>query len=257
MTDQSRKMEFQRPTIKSSEDLVDVKLVINLPSGFSQEGEVTLYETTPDDERNQLDEVSVPSCRSTCWFELTVGVANLQDSMEFLVEFSHSDGEFIRSLNPMMVLYTYREQQVSSLVDTQRSVSKRQQEGGEEYANTPLAVLDTRNERCGKQTVRLEYSQLMWLDEDIVLISPDNVIFDFCYGHCETPLNLPPPQQLGQNYGKRARIMEVMNQLRGSRLTPPPCCIPLSYTAKEIIYASGELVAMTTIPSVQECGCRA
>ena len=262
MSDQSRKMEFQRPTIKSNEDLVEVKVVINLPAGFTEQGEATLYEVLSDDtdERKLLDEASIPSCRSTCWFELTVGVDNMNDNMEFLVEFSHSDAEFIRELNPMMVLYTYREQPVSNLVmERRRSVmSKRQEAGTQEESNTLLSDLSERDDPCGKQTVLLDYNQLRWLDEDdIILISPANIQFDFCYGHCRIPLNLPPPQELTDQIGRRARLMEALNVLKGSRLTPPPCCIPTSYTASEIIYASGELVAMTTIPSVQGCGCRA
>ena len=252
----SRKLEFQQPTIKTTEDVVDVKLVINLPAGFAQDGDVTLYEISSDDNRKQLDTASVPSCHSTCWFQLTIGVDNLRDSMEFLVEFTHSDREFVQTLNPMMVLYTYSQQPLSNLVDTRH----KRQEGeveGEEQVNPLLSALDSRNEPCAKQTVRLDYSQLRWLDEDIVLISPPRVIFDFCYGHCNPPLNIPPIQQIAESFDKRARILEVVNRLSEGRLTPPPCCIPLSYVAKEIIYASGELVAMTTIPSVQECGCRA
>ena len=258
MTELTRKMQFERPTIKATENLVDVKLVINLPAGFNQDGDVTLFEISSDgDSRKQLDTVSVPSCHSTCWFQLTVGVENLRDSMEFLVEFNHGDGDFVRRLNPMMVLYTYREQPVSNLVDTRR---KRQQEegmAGEEDVNTRLSTLESRNDPCTKQTVRLGYSQLRWLDEDIVLISPTRIIFDFCYGHCNPPLNVPPIHELTESFDKRARILEVVNRLSESRLTPPPCCVPVSYIAREIIYASGELVAMTTIPSVQGCGCRA
>ena len=259
MTELSRKMDFQRPTIKATEDLVDVKLVINLPAGFSQEGEVTLFETSSnDDHHKKLDTVSVPSCHSTCWFQLTVGVENLRDSMGFLVEFTHTNGEFVRQLNPVMVLYTYRQQPISSLVDRRSLVSKRQEDPTEEApVNTLLSTLESRNEPCGKQTVRLDYSQLRWLDDDTVLISPPNVVFDFCYGHCNTPLNVLPIEDVAESFDKRARILEVLNRLSENRLTPPPCCIPLSYVAKEIIYASGDFVTMTTIPSVQACGCRA
>ena len=252
-------MQFQRPTIKATESLVDAKLVINLPPGFDQEGEVTLYETSSEnfDLRKRLDRASVPSCHSTCWFELTVGVDNLRDSMEFLVEFNHRNGDFVRRLNPMMVLYTYREQPLSNLVSRRSSVAKRQDAGEEEPVNTLLSTLDSRGVQCAKQTVRLTYSQLRWLDEDIVLISPPRIIFDYCYGHCRPPFNILPQDDPTESFGRRARMLEVLNQLSENRLTPPPCCIPLSYTAKEIIYASGELVAMTTIPSVQACGCRA
>jgi hypothetical protein len=256
MTELTRKMQFERPAIKSSEDLVGVKLVLNLPAEFTQEGEVTLYETSPDDEEHRkiLDEGSIPSCHSTCWFELTVGVENLQDSMELLVEFTHRNGEFVHRLNPLMVLFTYQPQPSMDLVPRRR---RQAEEDGEEHVNTPLLTLKTQNEACRKHTVRLDYSELQWLGEGVSLISPSDVVFDFCYGHCNTPLDTFPLDDPSESFGKRARILEVMNRLSENRLTPPPCCIPLSYIAKETIYSSGDLVIMTTIPSVQGCGCRA
>lgn len=282
MTDMSRKMYFRRVDVKATENLIAVKLVINLPSDFSQDGEVTLYETSSPgdfDYRKKLDEATVPSCHSTCWFELTVGVENMQDNMEFLVEFTHRNREFVQMLNPMMVLYTYMVQPLSTLVkrramignynhaqsvrspqsDTDSDISQPETDSEDEQENIPLSQLKDRNDPCAKHTVQLEYSQLMWLDEDedITLISPPRVEFDYCYGHCNTPLQFLPLDDPTEGFDKRARILEVMNRLSESRLTPPPCCLPLTYLANEIIYNTGGQVALTTIPSVQACGCRA
>ena len=282
MTDMSRKMYFRRVDVKATENLIAVKLVINLPSDFSQEGEVTLYETSPGDfeHRKMLDEATVPSCHSTCWFELTVGVENMQDNMEFLVEFTHRNREFVQMLNPMMVLYTYMEQPLSTIVKKRlvhhvqsvRSVQSdsasdsdidsetpQDEQQNDNNVNVPLSELKERDDPCAKHTVHLDYSQLMWLDEDedITLVTPPYVQFDFCHGHCNTPLQFLPLDDPTEGFDKRARILEVMNRLSENRLTPPPCCLPLTYLANEIIYTTGSEVSLTTIPSVQSCGCRA
>lgn len=261
--DTSRKMHFQRVMLKPSEDVICAKLVINLPAGFSEEGEVTLYESSDSDEHHrQLDKASVPSCHSTCWFELNVG-ENMADNMELLLEFTHRDTEFVERLNPMMVLYTYVEQSLPNFVTKRlatKSVSTRSQDDDDEdetYENQLLSDLDSTGDRCGKQTVQLDYSQLDWLGEDVTLISPTKIKFDFCHGHCNIPVNVLPHNDVEQGFDKRARILEIMNRLSEDRLTPPPCCIPLSYIANEVIYAVGDLVAMTTFPSVELCGCRA
>lgn len=256
-------MNFQRAMLKASEDVICAKLVINLPAGFSEEGEVTLYESSDTDEHHrQLDKASVPSCRSTCWFELKVG-EDMADNMELLLEFTHTNREFIERLNPMIVLYTYVEQSLPNFVTKRlalKSVGTRAQEeeeNEETHENQLLSDLDSTGDPCGKQTLQLEYSQLKWLGEDVTLISPTTVEFDFCYGHCNIPVNVLPQNDDEQGFDKRARILEIMNRLSEDRLTPPPCCIPLSYIADEIIFAVGELATMTTFPSVEQCGCRA
>ena len=268
-TDTSIKMEFESAEVKSTEKLIAVKVVINLPPQFSQDGEVTLYETSPDDleYRKQLDQATMPSCHTTCWFELTVGLEDLKDNMEFQMEFTHADSHFVQFLNPMMVLYTYMEQPLSTLVERRQilthhnhesTVRSPDQPAPQEHTNVPLSELDSQNNPCGKHTVRLQYSQLKFLDDDaITLISPPYVEFDYCYGHCNTPLEFLPLDDPTEGFDKRARILEVMNRLSENRRTPPPCCVPLTYIAREIIYSTGGQVAMTTIPSVQACGCRA
>lgn len=254
-------MHFQRVMLKPSEDVICAKLVINLPAGFSEQGEVTLYESSDSDERHrELDKASVPSCHSTCWFELNVG-KNMADNMELLLEFTHTNVEFVEGLDPMMVLYTYVEQSLPNFVTKRlvpKSVSAHAPENDEEtHENQLLSDLDSTGIRCGKQTVQLDYFQLEWLGEDVTLINPARVEFDFCYGHCKIPANVLPHNDTEQGFDKRARILEIMNRLSEDRLTPPPCCIPLSYTANNVIFAVGEFVTMTTFPSVELCGCRA
>lgn len=272
-------MQFKGVTIKPSESLIAVNLVINLPPGFTEDGEVTLYEVSSDGSQRELDNASMPSCHSTCWFELTVGVENLQDSMELLVEFTHRNDEFVRGINPMMVLYTYMEQPLSEIVDKRRApdpISRGHRFHGqraahdetdsqpndeeEEHVNTPLSEIDSSEGSCSKQTVRLEYSRMRWLGvgEDIELINPRQITFEFCYGLCNIPLVTVPYSDLDNTFDKRTRVLEVANLRRSSeaRLNPPPSCIPLSYSANEVIYRVGDLVAMTTFPSVVECGCR-
>ena len=276
-------MHFERVTLKDSEDLICVHLVINLPPDFSDDGEVTLYDMSDGPEnRKELDTASMPSCHSTCWFELSVGVESLQDSMEFLLEFTHTDSDFLEGLNPMMVLYTYVEQPLSDIVtkrqapdymsarrdnDNGRNVPRQENptthtpeetsEGDHQYTNPLLSDLESRGERCGKHTVRLPYSQIRWIDEDITLVSPSVIHLDFCYGHCNAQTELLRPSDPGENYDKRVRILELVNRLNENRLTPPPCCVPLSYHANEVIFAIGDYVAMTTFPSVDTCSCRA
>ena len=277
ITDTSRKMYFQRVTVKPSEELLEVNLVINLPPGFSQDGEVTLYETSDDDSehRKELDKASVPSCHSTCWFELTIGVDNLQDNMVLLVEFTHRNREFVQGLNPMIALYTYMEQPLSTIVarrhapdsmtahhedhEGRRDDHSEQEEANHDFTNVLLSELNGRNHACSKQTVTLAYSQMNWLGsaEDITLINPTHIRFKFCHGHCNIPVDTVPYDDEDESFDKRARILEVMNRLSESRLTPPPCCVPHSYVANEVIYLVGDRVAMTTFPSVEECGCKA
>jgi hypothetical protein len=279
-TEMTRKMQFERVSLKDSEELICVHLVINLPPDFSEDGEVVLYETSDDPEhRKELDKASMPSCHSTCWFELSVGVENLQDSMEFTLEFTHTDTDFLLGLNPMMVLYTYVDQPLSDVVTKRHApdymtarhdhnrerIAPRQdnpttetpEEEEQEYTNPLLTELESRGEPCAKQTVRLPYSQIRWINEDITIVSPSVIHLDFCYGHCNTQMDLLRHDTPGENYDKRVRILEVVNRLSENRLTPPPCCVPLSYLANEVIFAIGDYVAMTTFPSVETCGCRA
>ena len=257
-------MNFQRVMLKPSENLISVKLVVNLPSGFSEEGDVLLSETSDNLDHNHLDRVSVPSCHSTCWFELNVGTENMQDNMELLLQFTHTSRQFIQGLNPMMVLYTYVVQPLPNLVTKRHlpnSMSAHHDQGNQDshqHVNPLLSELESRDIACSKQTVQLAYSQMKWLGEDITIINPSsNIHFEFCYGHCNIPLDQLSPSDPRESYNKRARILEVMNQLSESRLTPKPCCVPRSYIANEVIYAVGELVALTTFPSVEQCGCRA
>ena len=272
-TDTSREMQFKGVTVKPSESLIAINLVINLPPGFSEDGDVTLYKMSSDGYEKQLDNASMPSCQSTCWFELTVGVENLEDSMDLRVEFTHRNDEFVRGINPMIVLYTYMDQPLSEIVDKRRAPDpisrqhRREEPHDEVYSEqshdsepvtTPLSEIDDNS--CSKQTVRLGYSQMRWLGvaENIELINPPHITFEFCYGPCNIPLVAVPYSDLDNTFNKRTRVLEVANLRRSSehRLNPPPSCIPLSYTANEVIYAVGNLVAMTTFPSVVECGCR-
>lgn len=266
LADLSRKMQFSRPTIKASEPVVDVKLVINLPSGFTQSGEVTLYKSSSDNpEHTQLDRVSMPSCSTTCWFQLTVGLDNLRDSMKFLIRFNHGDGNFIEDINPMIVLYTNRDQSeaMSNMFaqESRNSQAKRQAVDADTPTptpppNMPLSQLKMRNRPCRKETAYLTYSQLRWLDEDINLIAPTYISFDFCYGSCNLRFDMNPLDIPADRYNRRTRVLQAINQLGGGTVLPQSCCVPTSYTAKEIIYASGDLVTMTTLPSVHSCGCR-
>ena len=248
-------MHFQRVSLNPSEQLISVKLVLRLPAGFSEDGEVTLYKVSDgSEEHKQLDNVAVPSCGSTCWFELNVSTENMLDEMELLLEFTHRNIDFVRGLKPMLVLYTYVAQSMASFVSKRGTMAL----GEEEHANLPLAELDSRNTACSKHSVELEYSQMKWLGDDITILTPSsNIRFEFCYGNCNSPLALLPHLDPTQDYDYRARILEVMNRVSESQLTPPPCCIPLSYTVINIIYDVGGLTRLTTFPSVEQCGCRA
>ena len=259
-------MRFQTAMLKPSEQVISTKLVISLPATFSEDGEVTLYKFSDGSEHFQLlDKAQVPTYGTTSWFELTVGTTSVMEGTGLQIELTHSNFNFLENLQPMLVLYTYVEQSLPNLIGKRSATDTisvdEDQSNVEEQSNVPLSELDEQNVACSKQSVSLEYSQLnYWLGEDVTIIAPPTPInFDFCYGHCLSPLEVPLHVDDGLDYDKRARILEVMNQMmyHPHRLTPPPCCIPLSYIASKMLYTQDDIVMLTSFPMVERCGCKA
>ena len=249
-------MWFQTAMLKPSEQVISTKLVINLPATFSEDGEVTLYKISNDSENFQLlDKAQVPTYGTTSWFELTVGTTSVMESTGLQIELTHSNFNFLENLQPMLVLYTYVEQSLPNLIAKRSASSTEEESNGEQQSNVPLSELDERNVACSKHSVSLDYSQLLNLN--VTVISPPNGInFEFCYGHCLSPLQVPLHEDHGSGYDKRARILKQV-MYDSHRLTPPPCCIPLSYNTSDILYIDRDVVTKTQFPTVERCGCRA
>lgn len=238
------KMQFERAGLKPMEQVIGAKLVMKLPIAFSASGEVVVYKLV-NGAKQELDRTRMPN-DSVTWLELSIGPVDMDIELE--LELTEENAEFLQGLNTntMLALYTY----VEPTQNMPRNIHRRSssdQDGAFTY--TPP------NTECSKQTVTLQYSQLQWLGDDVSILSPPDAIdFDFCAGECTFSRDVPLPHQI-QEFNKRTRMMEVMNQI-GERLTPPPSCIPLTFSTAEIIYVLGDIVNLTTLPTVESCGCR-
>ena len=254
ITGTTRKMQFQTPSLKRTERVICTKLVISLPSTFSEDGEITLYKQFEGSDHYQLlDKAQVPTYGTTSWFELTVGHTGAMEGVKLQIELTHNNMDFLQGVEPMLVMYTYVEPSFPSFV------TKRSSTGTVGIEVTGLADLDERNVACSKQSVTLHYSKLQWLGDVTITAPPSSLIkLDYCYGHCLSPLEVGRlHKNTHQDYDKRARILEVLNQMNNSkRLTPPPCCIPLNFTASEVVYEQFNVYTLTTFPVVTACGCR-
>ena len=253
ITGTTRKMQFQTAHLKPSERVICTKLVVNLPSTFSEDGEITLYKQFEGSDHYQLlDKAQVPTYGTASWFELTVGHTGAMEGVKLQIELTHNNMDFLQGVQPMLAMYTYVEPSLPSFI------TKRSSTGTVGIEATGLADLDERNVACSKHSVTLDYSQIRWLGDDVTIIAPSpRIKFDYCYGHCLSPLDVRLHGDTRQDYDKRARILEVINQMNNSsRLTPPPCCIPLHYTASQLQYIHFDIVILTTFPVVTDCGCR-
>ena len=255
ITGTTRKMQFQNPSLKPTERVICTKLVINLPSTFSEDGEITLYKQFEGSDHYQLlDKAQVPTYGTASWFELTVGHTGAMKGVKLQIELTHNNMAFLQGVEPMLVMYTYVEPSLPSFI------TKRSSTGTVGIEATGLADLDKRNLACSKHSVTLHYSQLRWLGDNVTITAPNSSRFklDYCYGHCLSPLDVRRlHDDTHQDYDKRARILEVLNQMNNSRrLTPPPCCIPLHFTASELVYEQYNVYTRTSFPVVTDCGCR-
>lgn len=156
-----------------------------------------------------------------------------------------SDSEVVSLLDNLvfkLITFTYDNQTLEHLAMSKEAGKKKRQ---------ALSRLQTlARQECSIQFHFSSYRELGWPGSDVQVITPQNVNFSFCHGHCNSPY--------GDNreaYSRHAQIIEWLN-LSGERVTPPPCCTPTKLIPKELIYVRDRIVSMTNVQSVESCGCR-
>ena len=209
--------------------------------------------TEADGEREWLElTIDCPHCNWTRLAHLPL-MLQLTDESDVALAFDEISAQELKSF---LVVYTYDSAYFLS-EKAIKALQKRQIHGNStiDLANrTTIHDLQQRNISCSRQEVFLTTDELRF-EGSIIAPVETGIHLSYCYGHCNSALELPYAN--GTTYDSRTRILiQRLNELRRAT-RPPPCCIAGDLAPMELIVVKDEdVIELETIPTVVECKCQ-
>ena len=205
----------------------------------------TLY-TKQDNEWLELTiDCDACNCREV---ELAHFVLQLTDVNNMTIVFTEETASDLKSF---LIIYTHESLFHAEIFG--EDLSKRQVEGPEVLNRTTLAELLNVTTSCSKHEVLLSTEELLYRGT-VISPYPGTIPFTYCFGKCDTDLEIP--YENATHYDIRTRIL-MHNFNLHNRVHPPPCCIPSDMTSQELLMVQdGEIMKITTIPSIVDCKCQ-
>lgn len=284
-----REMQFDLHGFKSTEEIVEVRLVLKQAAN-APEYTASVHEITADGKGLQELDSHVYHGE---WLDLKVHTVNdhspimtelngeyNQRSYRLALKISDVSNtlncsETLNNLKPMLVIYTYDPKVLEHMTKgdnkTTSSSTKSTEstkESSEEETNHTLkkrnagyTVVErppTPFEELGKLSCRLQhrnvtYAEIGWPENhlNIIIIRPTTLNFSFCYGHCRAPFTRGEEHK----YTGHAKLISILNNdLVEAGIAP--CCVPTSFLPIDIVFEEYGLVSMTTFSDISACGCR-
>lgn len=260
--------------MESKKSQTVIQLVLKYPTGtyFQSVKHLNLYKHCPacTDHSEMLKLASydiTEADREKEWLELTIDCAHcnwtrlahlplmlqLTDESDTAIAFDEISAQELKSF---LVVYTYDSAYFLS-EKAIKALEKRQAGGNftiDLNNRTTIDQLRQRNISCSRQEVFLTTDELRF-EGSIIAPVETGIHLSYCYGHCNSALELPYAN--GTTYDSRTRILiQRLNQLRRAT-RPPPCCIPGDLAPVQLIVVKDEdVIELETIPSVVDCKCQ-